>query len=64
MTENSPLFGSRPGADALRSASAAQGDTSDLQKAANCSLILTEASILRISVGYWSGNAKEHRRLL
>jgi hypothetical protein len=43
QTENSPLFGSRPGDGTLRSASANHGDASALQNTAYCSnLSLTE----------------------
>jgi hypothetical protein len=50
MTENSPLVGSRMGADFLRTASAADGDASDLKNAAGeRNLGLTDASNLRMS---------------
>ena len=51
MTENSRLFGSRPGADALRSASATHSDDSLLKNAVSGgNLSFAEASIGRISV--------------
>jgi hypothetical protein len=51
MTENSALIGPRPGADNLRSASAADGDASGLKNAiSGRNLRLAEASIWRISV--------------
>ena len=51
MTENSPLFGSQQGAEALRGASATGNDISLLQKAANVKkLSLAKACIWRISV--------------
>jgi hypothetical protein len=50
MTENSPLFRSRQGAEALRGASATRNDIFLLQKAANRKrLSLTKACIWRIS---------------
>ena len=50
MTEDSWLFGSRPGANALRRVSATHNDASVLQKAAVVgNLSLTETSIWRIS---------------
>ena len=51
MAENSPLVGSRQGADYLRTASAADGDASDLKNAAGeRNLGLTDASNWRMSV--------------
>ena len=50
MAENSPLVGSRQGADYLRTASAADGDASDLKNAAGeRNLGLTDASNWRMS---------------
>jgi hypothetical protein len=50
MTKNSPLFGSRPGADTPRSASTTLGDVFALQTSVYCNnLSLTEAAIWRIS---------------
>ena len=59
MTENLPIFGARPRADILRSASATHSDTSVLLIAASAgNLSFNEASIWRISVGI----AKRHER--
>ncbi len=59
MTKNSPLCGSRPGVDALRSASVTHNYASALQKAASGgSLSLAGASIWRIP-DKWGSNVED-----